>query len=1156
MNNKLLTTVICPNILLTESANNRLILEEIQLYENFLNSIKTYLQAKADNTIDDIGNNIQNFKDAGIVIKDIITNPDYLEKVSIQIGKRLRSLLKAMKSDINKLSTSINNPTIKNIINKLNMLISTFNTGLQKSIQLGGWKGMLFKLGLYGFVRFLVNRINEYTEIAELTKFVAGNVMVEFITKFEAFEALVSNFASLTMQKFMDFFMKLKEVKEIFIDTLAEIKRKLSFGGNLDTNTSPIRENGGRVVKGVNTTQDVGPNEIKKQAKKFGNTVNKDGYPPIIDKKAAKNTTPNKAYNLGLTEEYDLIDSLLLESDRVINEDWRKKLRNVAAAGSLGLVGLGGYNVADEYEAYKAKMQQQQQSSQTKPVVKPVVKPATTALSAPAKISSTELDSPKVKQKDTVVRPKARPDSPLKSLRPEARPTIAISGRKAEDYLINMAIKNGINGVELAAFLAQAAQETNEYKFLRELGKPDYFNMYDIQYVPEKAKELGNINPGDGAKYKGRGFIHLTGRYNYEKAGESLGIDLVKQPELLEKPKVGALTAIWFWKTKVKPRVSDFTNVEDVTKIVNPGNMHLSKRKKYFEKYVDTMTRSGKINENDVVDFSKRKEEKQLSDFHKKMRSDIKSGVEKKLEAYDIANEKGWFDDLPVGSRFNTKNGASYKVLSHSMIRKKTDQLPRYQLEFRNKHKFGPPQFVELDGFYYQPVIYAEQVAGEMSGSQSSLELDKLINFETGEKRYTKFTGPQKMTEKKTPDQVKGREKTPKTSKPSKTGEQPHPYRGRLVGETIKEEWFHGTPDVRDIKKIGGFENRNINVNYITNPDKWEEIQIKMADARDSNRDEYFKLVDMATELRKNISIPSPIFLTDNYGVANTYADPKRAYDYQGAEEKVLKVSVNEGNTLTINANGSDFRGISIDSAMRGLTNSGIDLDKAKNAIKMFSPNVKDNKLSTDSLAVIGHMFNFDIIDVKNVLDSYNVGKTKSTVRMVFDPSRIKIVDKLNEEIGYKIMKYDPKEKLVYSLADNKIKFPLEKNKLFHMDGKGIYLGNSEEFVKTYYSGLSDSDEILLKIDYDPTDIISGNNKDSESEFTVSKGTIVDFEIISETVSNSFINHIKENMSYTGTLKKREERSKGIEPGTEEWFAHWFSLPYMIDKRKKKSRKK
>ena len=61
----------------------------------------------------------------------------------------------------------------------------------------------------------------------------------------------------------------------------------------------------GRIVKGVNTTVDVGPNEIPKQAKKFGNSVDKDGRPPTLSKKV-KGKSTNVLFNLGLAEGYKL----------------------------------------------------------------------------------------------------------------------------------------------------------------------------------------------------------------------------------------------------------------------------------------------------------------------------------------------------------------------------------------------------------------------------------------------------------------------------------------------------------------------------------------------------------------------------------------------------------------------------------------------------------------------------------------------------------------------------------------------------------------------------------------------------------------------------------------------------------------------------------
>ena len=77
---------------------------------------------------------------------------------------------------------------------------------------------------------------------------------------------------------------------------------------------SDILTEDGRIVKGVNTTVDVGPNEIKTQAAKFGNTVDKDGVPPTLSKKV-KGKSTNVLFNLGLAEGI----KLRLERDRDID---------------------------------------------------------------------------------------------------------------------------------------------------------------------------------------------------------------------------------------------------------------------------------------------------------------------------------------------------------------------------------------------------------------------------------------------------------------------------------------------------------------------------------------------------------------------------------------------------------------------------------------------------------------------------------------------------------------------------------------------------------------------------------------------------------------------------------------------------------------------
>jgi predicted chitinase len=154
-----------------------------------------------------------------------------------------------------------------------------------------------------------------------------------------------------------------------------------------------------------------------------------------------------------------------------------------------------------------------------------------------------------------------------------------VTGNPHEVVLKKAAERAGIKGQELIAFLSQAAHETLDFKHMKEIGGSLDFRKYDPKYAPKKAKALGNTKPGDGAKYKGRGYIQLTGKYNYKRAGEALGLDLVNKPELVEKPEVAAKVAVWYWQNRVANKVDNFKDTRAVTKKINPGLKHLDQRK-------------------------------------------------------------------------------------------------------------------------------------------------------------------------------------------------------------------------------------------------------------------------------------------------------------------------------------------------------------------------------------------------------------------------------------------------------------------------------------------------------------------------------------------------------------------------------------------------
>lgn len=110
------------------------------------------------------------------------------------------------------------------------------------------------------------------------------------------------------------------------------------------------------------------------------------------------------------------------------------------------------------------------------------------------------------------------------------------------------AILKAMEGAPLswAAYaLATAYLETaHTMQPVKEIGGPAYFTrMYDIRgNRPDKAHELGNLQPGDGALFAGRGYPQMTGRKNYERADRELrlGGALVKNPDLAMRPDIAA----------------------------------------------------------------------------------------------------------------------------------------------------------------------------------------------------------------------------------------------------------------------------------------------------------------------------------------------------------------------------------------------------------------------------------------------------------------------------------------------------------------------------------------------------------------------------------------------------------------------------------------
>lgn len=135
----------------------------------------------------------------------------------------------------------------------------------------------------------------------------------------------------------------------------------------------------------------------------------------------------------------------------------------------------------------------------------------------------------------------------------------------------------------IAAFLGTIAEESGALMYTRELWGP---TPAQERYEPphEKAAELGNTEPGDGYRFRGRGLIQITGRANYQTASDALGHDFVSSPDSVRSPDNAMQTACWWWKTHGCNELADVPDFEAVTRRVNGGLTHYDRRKAYYDR--------------------------------------------------------------------------------------------------------------------------------------------------------------------------------------------------------------------------------------------------------------------------------------------------------------------------------------------------------------------------------------------------------------------------------------------------------------------------------------------------------------------------------------------------------------------------------------------
>lgn len=154
---------------------------------------------------------------------------------------------------------------------------------------------------------------------------------------------------------------------------------------------------------------------------------------------------------------------------------------------------------------------------------------------------------------------------------------ILIEARRADIDKYFLPLSNGMAAnqidtpLRVVHFLAQLGHESGAFRYSEELASGEAY---------EGRASLGNNQPGDGVRFKGRGLIQITGRANYRAYSKARGVDYLSTPQLLATdPAVAVDSAIWYWNTRNLNTLADDDDVDTITRRINGGDNGLPDRK-------------------------------------------------------------------------------------------------------------------------------------------------------------------------------------------------------------------------------------------------------------------------------------------------------------------------------------------------------------------------------------------------------------------------------------------------------------------------------------------------------------------------------------------------------------------------------------------------
>ena len=209
---------IHPVVLQGRSFVTEEILLEQVLYENFLDSAKQFLGNKFTQTIANIKGGVDDLVDAGILIKDIVQDPKKLDSAVSEVGKQFKGQVTSITRTLQGYLPALP-PAVSNALRLTLDFLKKINDSI---IAIRGWVGFLLRLGAYGFLKYIKDKISNVTNIANMLVDGTMNIITDNLQK------LLDGAGSITMQGLFSMFGTFAEIKKYVFDILTFVKSRLS----------------------------------------------------------------------------------------------------------------------------------------------------------------------------------------------------------------------------------------------------------------------------------------------------------------------------------------------------------------------------------------------------------------------------------------------------------------------------------------------------------------------------------------------------------------------------------------------------------------------------------------------------------------------------------------------------------------------------------------------------------------------------------------------------------------------------------------------------------------------------------------------------------------------------------------------------------------